>query len=106
MLDDLPGGEKKSKQMLASYLGGDAAGLEQLGDERAEFKKQGKTDAEYDQMMSEMLFDRNASWIEPFEKLHAAGGGFVAVGAMHLVGKRSVLDLLAQRGFTITRVSP
>ena len=54
--------------------------------------------------MKELLLDRNASWIEPIEKLHARGGGFVAVGAMHLIGKRSVLDLLAQRGFTIKRL--
>jgi uncharacterized protein YbaP (TraB family) len=29
----------------------------------------------------------------------------VAVGAMHLLGKRSVLDLLQQRGFKVARVT-
>src|SRR5438094_858813 len=59
-----------------------------------------------DHMMGDMLYARNASWIEPIEKLHAAGGGFIAVGAMHLVGKRSVLDLLRQRGYKVTRLTP
>jgi uncharacterized protein YbaP (TraB family) len=30
----------------------------------------------------------------------------VAVGALHLVGPRSVLDLLAHRGYRVTRVVP
>jgi uncharacterized protein YbaP (TraB family) len=38
--------------------------------------------------------------------LHAAGGGFVAVGALHLVGPRSVLDVLAHRGYRVTRLAP
>jgi uncharacterized protein YbaP (TraB family) len=56
--------------------------------------------------MSEMLYDRNASWIDAIEKLHAAGGAFVAVGAMHLVGPRSVLDLLSHKGYEVKRVTP
>ena len=74
--------------------------------ERAEWKKFGRSEAEYDRMMDEMLYERNASWIEPIERLHAAGGGFIAVGAMHLVGQRSVLDLLRQRGYKVTRLTP
>ena len=107
MLDDLPNNEAMQKAMLAAYIAGDEQKMIELSDqERAEWKKFGRTDAEYDQMMNEMLYDRNASWIEPIEKLHAAGGGFIAVGAMHLVGKGSVLDLLQQSGYKVTRLTP
>jgi uncharacterized protein YbaP (TraB family) len=106
MLDDLPGGEQHSKDMLAAYLAGDEAKIQALTDaERADFKKSGRTDAEYDQQMDDLLFARNASWVPELEQLHASGGAFVAVGAMHLIGKRSVLDLLCQRGYKVTRLT-
>jgi uncharacterized protein YbaP (TraB family) len=44
--------------------------------------------------------------VPELEQLHAAGGAFVAVGAMHLIGKRSVLDMLRQRGYQVTRLTP
>lgn len=107
MLDDLPGGEQHSKDMLAAYVAGDEAKIQALTDaERADFTKTGRTDAEYDQQMEDLLFARNASWVPELEELHAKGGAFVAVGAMHLIGKRSVLDLLRQRGFKVTRLTP
>lgn len=107
MLDDLPAGEQHSKDMLAAYVAGDEAKIQALTDaERADFTRSGRTDAEYDQQMEDLLFARNASWIPELEQLHAHGGAFVAVGAMHLIGKRSVLDLLRQRGYTVTRLTP
>jgi len=107
MIDDIGEGEKHSKEMLDAYVAGDEAKIVELSDqERGEFKKHGRTDKEYDEQMDDLLYKRNASWIEPIEKLHADGGGFIAVGAMHLVGKRSVLDLLRQKGYQITRITP
>jgi uncharacterized protein YbaP (TraB family) len=107
MLDDLPGGERHSKEMLAAYLAGDADTIEKLSDaERADFKKAGRTDAEYDEQMADLLYGRNASWIDPIEQLHASGGGFIAVGAMHLIGAKSVLDLLQHKGYKVARITP
>jgi uncharacterized protein YbaP (TraB family) len=107
MLDDVDSAEKRSKEMLAAYVEGDANKIESLSDaERADFTKHGHTSKEYDEQMDELLYDRNASWIEPIEKLHASGGGFIAVGAMHLIGKRSVLELLERKGYKVTRVTP
>ncbi|HTR52647.1 MAG TPA: TraB/GumN family protein [Kofleriaceae bacterium] len=107
MLDDLDEDDQNQKALLAAYIAGDDAKMVALSDEeRGEWKKAGRSEAEYDQMMNEMLYDRNASWIPAIEKLHAEGGGFIAVGAMHLIGKRSVLDLLAQRGYKVTRLTP
>jgi uncharacterized protein len=106
ILDDLPGTEERSKQMLAAYLAGDAAKLLSVFDEeRARWKEKGRPESEYDAQMDDLLYKRNASWIEPIEKLHAEGGGFIAVGAAHAVGPRSVLELLAKKGFKVTRVT-
>jgi uncharacterized protein YbaP (TraB family) len=107
ILDDLAISEDMQKAMLAAYISGDEAKMLALGDqERALWLKTGRSAAEYDQMMNEMLYDRNASWIDAIEQLHASGGGFIAVGALHLVGKRSVLDLLQHRGYKVTRLTP
>ncbi|HET7506221.1 MAG TPA: TraB/GumN family protein [Kofleriaceae bacterium] len=107
MLDELPQEEQHARAMLDAYVDGDEARLVELGDrEKQEALRHGYTAAEYDQEMSEMLYDRNASWLDALEKLHAAGGGFVAVGALHLVGPRSVLALLAGKGYRVTRLGP
>jgi uncharacterized protein len=105
MLDDLGETEQLGKDMLAAYVSGDDAKMLALTErEHVAFKRHGHSDAEYAQEMDELIHDRNASWIEPIEKLHADGGGFVAVGAMHLIGDKSVLQMLEQRGFKITRL--
>jgi uncharacterized protein len=105
MLDDLDGQEQREKDLLAAYIAGDGDKMVQLSDaDRADWKKSGRSDAEYDKMMDEMLYQRNASWIDEIEQMHAQGGGFIAVGAMHLLGKGSVLELLGRRGYKITRI--
>lgn len=104
MLDDLAGGEAKNKQMLAAYTAGDEAAVETLTFDREEFMKSGRPEAEYDAMVNEMLLDRNASWIAAIEKLAAEGDAFIAVGAAHLYGKGSVLELLGAKGYKVTRV--
>jgi uncharacterized protein YbaP (TraB family) len=107
MLDELPTGERHARAMLDAYVAGDERKILALSDnERGEALRHGYTAAEYDQEMADLLYDRNASWIAPIERLHASGGGFVAVGTLHLVGERSVLDLLNHRGYRVTRVAP
>lgn len=104
MLDDLPAGEKRSKDMLAAFIAGDENRILALNDEeKADFLKHGRTEKEYDEQMEDLLFKRNASWIPEIEKIH--GGAFIAVGAMHLIGPKSVLELLAQKGYKVTRVT-
>lgn len=52
-----------------------------------------------------ILYDRNASWIPTLEKLLADNKqDLIVVGAAHLAGKGSVLDLLAKAGYTVTRI--
>jgi uncharacterized protein len=54
----------------------------------------------------ELIFtSRNRSWVTWLRgRLERPGQSFVAVGAGHLAGKDSVIDLLAQQGVTVTRV--
>lgn len=107
MIDDGDNAIAQTKQMLDAYLAGDDAKMIALSDEqRADSLKAGYTAKEYDAFMSDILYKRNADWIPAIEKLHAAGGGFIAVGAAHLIGKRSVLELLQAKGYKITRVTP
>ncbi|MBC7973484.1 MAG: TraB/GumN family protein, partial [Myxococcales bacterium] len=107
MLDELPAAEHRVGEMLAAYVAGDERVLLAINDgERAQALAHGYTEAEYAQEMNDLLYDRNAAWIPALERLHAEGGGFVAVGALHLIGPRSVLDLLARKGYQVTRLTP
>jgi uncharacterized protein len=106
MLDEPDKGIEMSKNMLEAYASGDETKMLALAESQKQSQlSHGFTEAEYNQSMEDMLFTRNASWIASIEKIHAQGNGFVAVGALHLVGKRSVLDLLAAKGYTVTRVT-
>ncbi len=82
-------------RMVAEWLEGDADGL-------AELMNMGLTDAT---LAEALLYDRNASWAGWIDdRMDSPGTVFLAVGAGHLAGKRSVQDYLAERGFTVERV--
>jgi uncharacterized protein YbaP (TraB family) len=105
MLDDLADGKKDSDDMLAAYRRGDGDAMLSIADrERTEATKHGHTEAEYRDQMKDLLYDRNASWIAPIENMHASGGGFIAVGALHLLGPNSLVELLRAKGYTVTRL--
>jgi uncharacterized protein len=48
--------------------------------------------------------ERNLRMVERMTDRLAEGGVFVAVGALHLPGERGILNLLAGRGYRISRV--
>lgn len=81
--------------MVAEWAEGDADGLaeimnRELGDPA---------------VAEALLYSRNGNWAEWIDtRLDTPGTVFVAVGAGHLAGQRSVQDLLAQRGITTARV--
>src|SRR3546814_6314826 len=52
-----------------------------------------------------LLWDRNARWADKLKaRMDQPGTVFVAVGAGHLAGQRSVQDYLEERGLTVKRV--
>jgi uncharacterized protein YbaP (TraB family) len=57
-----------------------------------------------DEMTSHLLGGRNKAMVERMSPLLEAGGAFVAVGALHLVGKGGLIALLRAAGFTATVV--
>jgi uncharacterized protein YbaP (TraB family) len=62
-------------------------------------------DQELLQLFQERLIDqRNERMVERMEQRLAEGHAFIAVGALHLPGKRGILNLLEQRGYAVTRV--
>lgn len=104
-LDHLEHAKERSGKMLAAYVGGDADGMASMFEDRTLWLAAGRDPAQFKTFADALLRDRNRSWIEPIEKLHADGGAFVAVGAGHLVGPHSVQNMLADRGYTITRLT-
>jgi len=52
-----------------------------------------------------LVKNRNASWVEPLERMLRDGRHYlVVVGALHLVGRDNVIDMLKARGHKAVRV--
>ena len=81
-------------QMVTLWSAGDEAGLAAMlnVDQEPEFAE-------------DMLFSRNRAWAKWIaSRMAQPGTVFIAVGAGHLGGARSVNDLLAKGGYRLTRV--
>ena len=82
-------------RMVAEWAEGDAAEL-------ANIMNEGMTDPA---VAEALLYSRNANWAEWIDtRLDEPGTVFIAVGAGHLAGAKSVQDFLAQKGITVARV--
>mgnify|MGYP006146283647 FL=1 len=56
-------------------------------------------------LYARMLTDRNAAWVPQIEQLlRGADDVLVVVGAGHLVGEQSVVEMLRQRGHTVEQL--
>ena len=82
-------------RMVAEWAKGDA-------DQLAEVMNEGMDDPK---VAEALLYNRNANWAEWIDtRLDQPGTVFIAVGAGHLAGAKSVQDLLSQKGIEVTRV--
>lgn len=82
-------------EMVEQWVKGDA-------DKLAEIMNDGMDDP---QLMDALLHSRNANWAEWIAKrMEQPGTVFIAVGAGHLAGTKSVQQLLAAKGITSARV--
>ncbi len=54
--------------------------------------------------MDILLHDRNKAWVKTLKEILPEGGVFIAVGALHLPGKKGLIRLLQKEGYTITPV--
>lgn len=83
-------------RMVAEWVKGDA-------DKLAEIMNDGMNDPV---LMEALLHSRNANWAKWIENRMAEPGTvFIAVGAGHLAGEKSVQDLLAAKGIVATRLN-
>jgi uncharacterized protein YbaP (TraB family) len=57
-----------------------------------------------DEFMRKLLQGRNAIMAERAAPLLASGGAFIAVGALHLVGKTGLIERFRAMGYTVTTI--
>ncbi len=91
LIDDPDTFKRQSRSMTRDYLAGDLAALE-----RHLF---------VDGATKSVLFEeRNVTWLPILADLIDRGGVFVTVGAGHLIGPHSVVEMLRKEGFEVTRI--
>jgi uncharacterized protein YbaP (TraB family) len=94
-VEDTERASREIDELIAAWRDGDTKALAQLMTEG--FDK-------YPDLYRPMTVDRNRKWISPIEALLDDRDDYlVIVGALHLVGKDSVVDLLEKRGHKIAR---
>lgn len=82
-------------KMVAEWVEGDADAL-------AELMNEGLSDPA---IAEALLYSRNANWVEWIvERMDEPGTVFIAVGAGHLAGEKSVQDLLGKRDVEVERI--
>lgn len=95
-IDDAQRMASEVDKLLAAWRSGDAAGMANLLQEGFD---------EYPDLYRPLTVDRNRKWIPQIEQLLDDREDYlVVVGALHLVGKDSVIDLLERRGYKITQL--
>jgi uncharacterized protein YbaP (TraB family) len=93
-LRDLDRGERALSAMDEAWAHGDIAALQRQLDH--EWADAGPA------IHHAVILDRNRNWTEQIAaRLEGSGRTFIAVGAAHLIGEGSVVDLLRQRGIEV-----
>jgi len=96
-VDELPKAEKEFAALMRHWLRGEPDKLAKMMNESIKSTPE---------LAKPLLFDRNARWTDWItHRLDQPGTVFVAVGAGHLAGKGSVIDLLHGRALPVRRLS-
>jgi len=94
-LDESAQADAELEQLLAAWRKGDISALAALLSD--EFER-------FPQLYRPLTEDRNRAWVGQLDDLLDDRDDYlVVVGALHLVGRNSVVDLLRQRGYTVTQ---
>jgi uncharacterized protein YbaP (TraB family) len=84
------------RRVVAAWRTGDAAAIDAIMNESMD---------DAPALYARMLTDRNAAWVPQIEQLlRGADDVLVVVGAAHLVGEHSVVEMLRQRGHTVEQL--
>lgn len=82
--------------LVAQWANGDPVALADIMNENM---------ADTPELEKMLLWDRNARWADQIKtRMDRPGTVFVAVGAGHLAGEKSVQDYLAKRGLSVARI--
>jgi uncharacterized protein len=90
------------RRMVDAYLARDLAGVARISDEHEGADDQMKQMNE--RFKKRALDERNTRMFERMQPQLREGQAFIAIGALHLYGERSVLALLERRGYRVSRV--
>lgn len=64
-----------------------------------------ETETDFPHLFEALFTNRNANWADIIEtEMAGSGTDFIAVGAGHLIGDKSVQSMLVARGYTIKRI--
>lgn len=94
LASDMKKAKQDYQQLTAIYRSGDAEKL------NAFLRKEMARVAGMEQ---KLLSERNKNWVPKLTSLFKSGPTFVAVGAAHLVGTDSVVELLRKEGYQVQR---
>jgi uncharacterized protein len=112
VFDALPAAEQEAllEQTLLELESPDAA-IEEMVDAWRDGRLEALTEqlrrefADFPQLYAAIVVERNEAWIEELERMLGDGRRYlVVVGALHLVGEHSVVDLLRTRGLTVEKI--
>ncbi|MGE0560151.1 MAG: TraB/GumN family protein [Burkholderiales bacterium] len=99
-VDHLAAARSRMREVVDAWLARDLGAIARISD-RVE-----SADPEvlrFNERFRALLLDRrNARMVERMQPQLAAGGAFIAVGALHLHGTQGLLALLAGRGYRVT----
>jgi len=94
--------DKQLEQLTEKYLARDIGGLVALSQEFDDATPQEQKSAEA--FLLRLIDDRNARMVERMLPRLQQGSAFIAVGALHLPGEKGILQLLTERGYTVSVV--
>ena len=94
-LDESERLDAEIEDLLAAWRSGDADALEEMLSAAYE---------EFPELYGPLTEDRNRAWVGRLDELLDDRDDYlVVVGALHLVGRHSVVDLLRERGYAVTQ---
>jgi len=94
-VDDAERAAQEAEELIAAWRRGDTEALSKLLAEGFE---------EYPDLYRPLTVDRNRRWLPKIEELLQAKEDYlVVVGALHLVGEDSVIELLERKGYKVTQ---
>jgi len=88
------------EEMTSIYVQRDLDGLVAFNEKHIKVGNTRVTEA----LMERLLVDRNVRMVDRMTDQLKQGGAFIAVGALHLPGKKGILNLLQNKGYEISAV--